>query len=37
MTGEKTTPDTNCKRLYCQLPKDELLSPHRAEEFNPEW
>jgi hypothetical protein len=36
MTQEKTTPDANCKRLYCQLAEEELLSPCRAGEFNQE-
>jgi hypothetical protein len=37
MTQEKTTPDANCKRLYCQLAEDELLLLCRAGEFNHEW
>ena len=36
VTQEKTTPDANCKRLYCQLAEEELLSPCRAGEFNQE-
>jgi hypothetical protein len=36
MTGEKTTPDANCKRFYYQLVEDELLSPCRAGEFDPQ-
>jgi hypothetical protein len=35
MTGEKTTPDANCKRLYYQLVEDEHLPMHRAGEFDP--
>jgi hypothetical protein len=34
ITQEKTTPDANCKRLYCQLAENELLLPHRAGEFD---
>jgi hypothetical protein len=37
MTLEETTPDANCKRFYYQLAEDELLTQHRAGEFNPEW
>jgi hypothetical protein len=36
ITLEKTTPDANCKRLYCQLAEDELLLLCRAGEFSPE-
>ena len=35
ITREKTTPDANCKKLYCQLAEDELFLPHRAGEFAP--
>jgi hypothetical protein len=31
MTGEKTTPDANCKRLYYQLAEDELLLSRAGE------
>ena len=34
ITREKTTPDANCKRLYCQLAEDELLLLLREQEFN---
>jgi hypothetical protein len=34
MTGEKTTPDANCKRFY-QLAEDKLLLQCRAGEFDP--
>jgi hypothetical protein len=38
MTGEKTTPDVNCKRFYYQLAEDKLLPPsRRAGKFDPEW
>lgn len=36
VTREKTTPDANCKRLYCQLAEDELLLPRRVGEFDPD-
>jgi hypothetical protein len=38
MTGEKTTPDANCKRFYYQLAENETHThptPSRAGEFNP--
>ena len=37
ITGEKITPDANCKRLYCQIAEEDLLSPCRAGEFDPHW
>jgi hypothetical protein len=35
-SGEKTTPDANCKRFYYQLAEEEVPSWCRAGEFDQE-